>query len=380
MPQRRFKTGYGPKLFQGHMKAIRRPGLTFQAAVCALCTAATLALTTPALSDFTTVVDETSLMSDAAIGQINTRNGQLFDATGLVVVVVVERGSNVDTAPLDAISAADKLAKGNYGALIWVATGGERSDILFTGKALKWVSYELQASLRRQLIGSMRYCCPSDTVPAAVDQLASAMEAGSKIPLSAGNYVRDDLGVLNDQQMSQIVAREERLEAATGKGVGVVLFPEEPGKLSPQIAYSMATSFRVNGQIAALVWMTRSPQAEHFAVMQTPGFTTIPEATEQSIGNSFQADMQTGKFGDAIVAALDRTATALEDTSTPMPSQAPSPQGSPSAGPATAEGSAAPAAPTSAPGASGTGTAVVIFVAFAIIVLVVTLAVRRKNK
>jgi uncharacterized membrane protein YgcG len=369
-----------PEAVPRHMKALRRPGLIFQATLCALCAAAILAFTTPALSDFTTVVDEASLMSDAAIAQINTRNGQLFDATGLVVVVVVERGSNVDTAPLDAISAADKLAKGNYGALIWVATSGEKSDILFTGKALKWISYEQQAALRRQLNATMRYCCPSDTVPAAVDQLASAMEAGSKVPLRVRNYVRDDLGVLNDQQMSEIVAREERLEAATGKGIGVVLFPEEPGKLSPEIAYSMATTFRVSGQIAALVWVTRSIQAEHFAVMQTPGFTTIPEATEQSIGNSFQADMQTGKFGDAIVAAVDRTATALEDTSTPMPSQAPSPQESPSAEAATAESSAAPATPPSAPGASGTGTAVAIFVAFAIIVLVVTLAVRRKNR
>ena len=36
--------------------------------------------------------------------------------------------------------------------------------------------------------------------------------------------------------------------------------------------------------------------------------------------------MQTGRFGDAIVAAVDRTATAIEGTSTPMPTLAPEPE------------------------------------------------------
>lgn len=361
------------------MIATRRPDVALRATIPLLCAALSLALSAQTFTD-QTVVDETSLMSDAATAQINARNKRLFDATGLIVVVVAMRGASGESALVDGIPAADKVARGSYGALVWVATGGEKSDVVFTDKALKWVSYDEQQVFRHDLSGTIRYCCPSDILPALVDRIASAMESGSKIPPSASNYIRDDLGVLTNTQRAELVAREQRLEAATGKGIGVVLFPEQPGKMSGMVAFSVAQSFNVAGRIAALIWLTKGQQAMRFAMVQTPDFTTIPDATEQSISNSFQADMQTGKFGDAIVAAVDRTSTAIEDTSTPMP-QTSSPHLSPSAEISPAESApVATEAPATKPGASGTGTAVVIFLAFAIIVLFVTLAVRRKQQ
>ena len=361
------------------MKAEHRASIAFRAVISLFCAALSLTLSAQTFTD-QTVIDQTSLMSDAAVAQINARNKQLFDATGLIVAVVVMRGASGEIALSNGIPVADTIAKGSYGALVWVATGGEKSDVVFTGKALKWVSYEEQETLRRELSSNIRYCCPSDIVPRVVDHIASMMESGSKLGPSPRNYIRDDLGLLNDAQLADIVAREKRLEAATGKGVGVVLFPEQPGKVSGMVAFSMAQTFNVSGQIAALVWLTSGRQAARFAVIQTPDFTTIPDATEQSISNSFQADMQTGKFGDAIVAAVDRTATAIEGTSTPLP-QTPTPAQSPSAQATPAESTPSPAeTPAPRPSASGTGTAVVIFVAFAIIVLFVTLALRRKQQ
>lgn len=361
------------------MKAIRRPNGALRATLSLLFGGALwLFLSAQTFTD-QTVVDQTTLMSDAATAQINARNKALFDATGLIVVVVVTRGSSGQTALADGVPAADQIAKGSYGALVWVATGGENTDVLFTGNALKWVSYDDQQALRHELGATMRYCCPADTLPTIVDHIATRMEIGSKVAPNPRNYIRDDLGVLTDAQIADLVARERRLEAATGKGVGIVLFPEEPGRLSSVTAFSMAESFNVSGRIAALIWMTRGPQAAHFSILQTPEFTTIPDATEQSINSSFQADMQTGRFGDAIVAALDRTATAIEDTSTPMPQTA-APAQSPSAEVSPEESVPPPAqTPASRPG-SATGTAVVIFLAFAIIVFFVTLAVRRKQQ
>jgi len=361
------------------MKAARRPDVALRATISLLCAALFLTLSAQTFTD-QTVVDGTSLMSDAATAQINARNKQLFDATGLIIVVVAMRGTSGESALADGIPAADKVARGSYGALVWVATDGEKSDVVFTDKALKWVSYDEQQMLRQELSTTIRYCCPSDTLPTVVDHIASLMESGSKIAPSARNYIRDDLGLLTNAQLAELVAREQRLETATGKGIGVVLFPEQPGKMSGVIAFSMAESFNVSGRIAALVWLTSGKQAARFAILQTPDFTTIPDATEQSISNSFQADMQTGRFGDAIVAAVDRTATAIEDTSTPMP-QTPAPAESPSAEVSPAESAASPTeTPTTRPGASGTGTAVVIFLAFAIIVLFVTIALRRKQQ
>ncbi len=360
------------------MKAIRAGVvLVVGSALCA-------ALISPmpaALAAQSTVDDETSLMSDSAIAQINARNQQLFAATGLVVAVVVVRGSNEETALPSAAVAADKIAKGYYGAVVWVATGGEKSDILFTGKALKWIPYHEQTSLQHDLSYTIRYCCPSDTLPGIVDQIASAMETGSKSPPSPRNYVNDQIGVLNGPEIEQIVARDQRLEAATGKGVAVVLFSELPGKASGVLAYALAQTLNVNGQVAALVWVAKGQQASHFAMIQAPNFDTIPEAMVTSIGNSFQGDVQAGDFGQAIVAAVDRTATAIEGTSTPMPSQASAAQIVQPASPQAAEPSATNlAAPQPAPRSSGNGTAVVIFLVLAIAVLFVTMALRQKYR
>jgi len=362
------------------MNAVHRFCIGFTAAALSLAGAAAVSLS-PALADQSTVDDTTGLMSSTAIAQIDARNQRLYGATGRVVVVVVVRGTDGATASGAGITSADKVAKGYYGALVFVATDAGNSDIVYTGKALKWIPYDEQVSLRQTLINSIQYCCPSDTLPATVDQVASAMEAGEKIAPSASNYVRDRLGVLDDQQTQDIVTREERLEAATGKGIAVVLFPDQPGTVPDDLAYAVAQTLNVNGQIAALIWVDRAADTSRFAIEQTPGFTTIPQATVESISTSFQADMQTGKFGDAIVAAVDRTATALEGTSTPMPTLPPEPletavpQGGPATGLAPGQVSTSPGR-----GASGTGTVIAIFVAFAIVVIFVTLALRREHQ
>ena len=72
--------------------------------------------------------------------------------------------------------------------------------------------------------------------------------------------------------------------------------------------------------------MGRGQTAWHFAVEQTPGFDTIAPSSLDAINATFESDMQTGRFGDAVVAAVDRTATAIEGTSTPMPTLAPETQ------------------------------------------------------
>jgi len=110
------------------MTAVRRPDAVLRATISLLCAALSLALSAQTFPD-QTVVDETSLMSDTATAQINARNKQLFDATGLIVVVVAMRGTSGESALTDGIPAADKVAKGSYGALVWVATGGENSDV-----------------------------------------------------------------------------------------------------------------------------------------------------------------------------------------------------------------------------------------------------------
>jgi uncharacterized membrane protein YgcG len=361
------------------MKGACRFGVTFPMAGLLL-VAAFVVVRPPALADQSTVDDETGLMSSTAIAQIDARNQRLYGATGRVVVVVVVRGADGATASGAGITAADTIAKGYYGAVIFVATGAGNADIVYTGKTLKWIPYDEQVSLRQTLTNSIQYCCPSDTLPATVDQLASAMEAGEKVAPSPSNYVRDRLGVLDDQQTQDIVAREERLEAATGKGIAVMLFPDQPGSAPEDLAYAVAQTLNVDGQIAAVVWVDRAADTSRFAVMQTPGFTTIPQSTVDSISTSFQADMQTGKFGDAIVAAVDRTATALEGTSTPMPTLPPEPleTAAPQAGPA----GLAPGQVIIRPGrgASSTGTVIAIFVAFAIVVVFVTLALRREHQ
>lgn len=334
----------------------------------------------PAFAD-QTVDDETGLMSSAAVAQIDARNKQLADATGRIVAVVVVRTASDLGAAADAIASADKFAKGKYGAIVWVATGSERSDIVYSGRASKWVLLEEQSALRTDLNGNLRYCCPSETIPGVVDKLATAMEAGSKVPPSSRNYVHDEIGLLGGDQVASIVAREDKVEAATGKGVGVVIFPAQPGKQSGLVAFSMAQSANVKGDVAAIVWVANNGSSYDFNMLPSLTDNSIPETTSDSINRSFQADMQTGKFGDAIVAAVDRTASALEATSTPLPSPNVTPQesASPAGGPGE---SAAPVGQQTAqprPATSGSGTVVLIFLAFAIILFIVIMALRRRN-
>ena len=159
-----------------------------------------------------------------------------------------------------------------------------------------------------------------------MDIVAAYIVMGSKMPPSADNYVRDRLGDLNAVQVSTIVSREQRLEAATGKGMAVVLFPEAQDSPSAQLAYAIARTMNVSGRIAGIVWVDRGQTAMHFAIEQTPGFNTIAPSSLAAINATFESDMQTGRFGDAVVAAVDRTATAIEGTSTPMPTLVPEPE------------------------------------------------------
>jgi uncharacterized membrane protein YgcG len=135
----------------------------------------------------------------------------------------------------------------------------------------------------------------------------------------------------------------------------------------------------VSGRIAAVVWMDRGQTATYFDVEQTPGFDTIAPSSLAAINSTFESDMQTGRFGEAIVAAVDRTATAIEGTSTPMPTLAPEP-----------EAPAAPPTQTSTPsgvslfqwlptGSSSPGLAIVIIFVF-VIALLVWYAMRRADR
>jgi uncharacterized membrane protein YgcG len=361
------------------MTATHRFGVVFTAAGVPALLALLFSLAAPVRAD-QTVSDASGLMTSDAVAAIDARNRRLADATGLIVVVVVVRTAG-DNGAFDAVATADQFARDKYGAIIWVATDSQRSDIVFGGDASKWVPVASQAALRDDL-GNMRYCCPSETIPRIVDEVATAMEAGSKIPPSSHNYAHDDLNLLTVDQAANIVAREEKLEAATGKGVAVVLFPEQRDKQSSAVALSIAQSLNVKGVIAAIVWVTRSGTTYDFNVLQSPGEGTIADTALDSINQSFQADMQTSRFGDAIVAAVDRTASALEATSTPLPSPTATTEESGSLESAGPQGVTPmpEVTPATSRGASGTGTAVVIFLAFALVVLFVTIALRRQNK
>ena len=179
--------------------------------------------------------------------------------------------------------------------------------------------------------------------------------------------VSTDGQTLDAQQAATILAREQRLETATGKGIAVVLFPEQQGQPSTDLAFSIARTMNVTGRIAAIVWMGRGQTAWHFAVEQTPGFDTIAPSSLDAINATFESDMQTGRFGDAVVAAVDRTATAIEGTSTPMPTLAPEAQ-PPLASP---EANSPPPGPSFLNLFSGIGASPGLTFAFLILILVI---------
>jgi uncharacterized membrane protein YgcG len=333
-----------------------------------------------ALAKQSTVVDETGLVPPAVTAQVDARNDQLYGATGEVVVVEVVRGDGGQTTRSDGVALADRVAANRYGAIVWIATGPNQSDLLFAGRALRWVPYDEQLALRRQLSDTVKYCCPGDTMVDLVNQIASAIQVGSKTPPSVGNYVRDRLGELNAEQAATLAQREQRLESATGKGIAVVLFPEPQDAASGALANSIASTMNVSGRIAAVVWVDRAQTASHFAVEQTPGFDTIAPSSLAAINATFESDMQTGRFGDAVVAAVDRTATALEGTSTPMPTLAPEPE-TPVASPSQSAPSASPSLLQWLPQG---GPSPVLTIAFLIFVLAIAIlvgyAVRRADR
>ena len=259
-----------------------------------------------------TVVDQTGLMTQNAIAQIDNRNSLLQSTTGTFVGVLVQHGTADETA-FDASTVASKALSQKFGVLVWVATDAQKADIVYADQALKWITPDQQQVLRGQLGASLRYCCPSDTIPDIVDKIASALESGAKIPTDPRNYIRDDLGLLDAAHVSSIASREEQLESTTGKGIGVILMEEQPGRASGALALSDAQSLNVKGAIAAVIWVARSDGTVTFNMIASPGFVdAIPDSAAHNINASFQADMQSGQLADAIGAAVDRTAAALE--------------------------------------------------------------------
>jgi uncharacterized membrane protein YgcG len=335
----------------------------------------------PARAD-STVVDRTGLMTQNAIAQIDNRNGLLENATGTSIAVFVEHGSPNETSS-DAATAAQQAFSSSFGVLVWVATDTRQADIVFLQPALKWVTPDQQAALHQQLASSLQYCCPSDTLPALVDTIAADLESGAKLPPDPRHYVRDDLGLLDDLHVSTIAAREQQLESTRGLGVGVILMEAPPGKSAADSALVQAQSLDVKGTIAAVVWVARSGGSLTFSMEPAANFANaIPDSTVANINAAFQADMQSGQLADAIAAAVDRTASALQASSTPMPSvtalgsQSPGvalPSGQP-------EAQASAVATSSAPGTSRASTALLILIGLAIVVLIVTMALRRRNQ
>lgn len=327
------------------------------------------------------VDDRTGLMTQNATAQIDNRNGLLENNIGTAIAVVVEHGTPGETS-MDAARAAQQSFSSSFGALVWVATDTRQADIVFAQPALKWVTPDQQTALRQQLTSTLQYCCPSDALPAIVNAVAADLESGAKLPTDPRNYVRDGLGLLDDLHVSTIASREQQLESTRGLGIGVILMEAQPGKSSGDIALIQAQSLDVKGAIAAVVWVARSGGSLTFSMEPAAGYaSSIPDSTVSNINASFQADMQSGQLADAIAAAVDRTAAALQASSTPMPSVAPLGSASPGALPESAESaSAQPAvAVASAPGTSRASTALLILIGLAIVVLIVTMAVRRRN-
>jgi uncharacterized membrane protein YgcG len=329
------------------------------------------------------IIDQTGLMSPAAVSEIDARNTQLQAATGTTIAVLVEHGASSETAA-DAQAKAEQTLGQTFSVLVWVATDAQKADVVYAQPALRWLGPDEQEKFRTQLTGSLQFCCPANTVPAVVDTIAAAMENGSKSSPSPRNYVHDDLGLLDDTHLATIAAREQELESSRGLGVGVVLIDAAQGENPSVVALADAQSLNVGGNVAAVVWAARSNGSLSFDMISTPAYAgMIPDSTASNINATFQADMQSGQIGDAIAAAVDRTASALEASSTPVPAATPQPSAPSEAGAAAQPAGAAPTSvPTPAPaeGTSQASTALVILVGLALLVLIVTLAVRRRNR
>jgi uncharacterized membrane protein YgcG len=345
---------------------------------------ASTALASPAFAQ-SAVVDKIGSLPQIAITQIDDRNSVLEGKTGTAIAVLIEHGTT-DESDQDAEAAAASAVAQKFSVLVWVETGLPKGDIIYTDPALKWVTPAEQDVLSAQLQSAVQVCCLSDSLPRLVDAIATDMENGSQVPPDPRNYILDDIGLLDAAHTDAIAAREQQLESATNKGIGVILMDEQPGQSSATIALKDAESLNVKGDIAAVVWVARSGSSLTFSMVPAPAYADIiPASTADNINASFNADMQSGQIGDALVAAVDRTAAAVAGTSTPTPaasgtqslgvgggtpsaSQGPSPQG-------LAQSNLAPKR-----GASQTWTALLILIAVAAVILIVVIAIRRNQR
>src|SRR5579872_5274848 len=107
------------------------------------------------------VDDESGLLSADTIAQIDARNEQLRDATGVIVAVLIVPGSNGETESA-LRTRADALFKDKYGALLYVSISPEVTDIIFADQGMRWIPDGQRTALRNELDGNLRYCCHGD--------------------------------------------------------------------------------------------------------------------------------------------------------------------------------------------------------------------------
>jgi uncharacterized membrane protein YgcG len=342
------------------------------------------ALASPAFAQ-SAVVDKTGSLPQIAITQIDDRDSVLDGKTGTTIAVLIEHGTN-DESDQDAEATAASAVAQKFSVLVWVETGLPRGDIIYTDPAIKWVTPAEQDVLSSQLQSALQVCCLSDSLPRLVDAIATDMENGSQQPSDPHNYILDDIGLLDAAHTAAIVAREQQLESATNKGIGVILIDEQPGQSSAAIALKDAQSLNVKGDIAAVVWVARSGSSLTFSMVPAPAYAdAIPASTADNINASFNADMQSGQIGDALVAAIDRTAAAVAGTSTSAPAASGTPGqgavgGTPSASPGpSSQGLTQPSLPPKR-GASQTWTVLLILIAVVAVILIVVIAIRRNQR
>jgi len=329
------------------------------------------------------VDDESGLLSADTIAQIDARNEQLRDATGVIVAVLIVPGSNGETESA-LRTRADALFKDKYGALLYVSISPEVTDIIFADQGMKWISDGQRTALRNDLVGNLRYCCPGETVPAMVDKIATAMETGSREPVTTRNYVNDRISLLTGYQIAAIAAREQVLEKTTAKGIAVETLNAEQGKLSSVAALRDALTLNVKGDVAEIIWIAKSPDGLNFNVMQSPADQLLSEPQLQTINSQFAADLRSGDYGAAIVSAVDRTATALEAVATPPATQAAQPATvSPAAEPTVSQAAEPQSAATPPPpprANDSNAAAIVVLLVLALLLLAVFTAARHARR
>jgi uncharacterized membrane protein YgcG len=331
------------------------------------------------------VVDKTGVLPQIAIAQIDDRNSVLEGKTGTSIAVLVEHGT-ADESEQDAEATTASAVGQKFSVLVWVETGQPNGDIIYSEPAIKWVTPAQQDVLAAQLQSALQVCCLSDNLPRIIDAIATDMENGSQVPPDPHHYILDDIGLLDPSHTEAIAAREQQLESATNKGIGVILMDEQDGQSSGAIALKDAESLNVKGDIAAVVWVARSGSSLTFSMVPAPAYADVmPASTADNINASFIADMQSGQIDDAVVAAVDRTAAAVAGTSTAAPAASgtqaqgvssgtpPAPQSLSS--PATAQASI-----PSRPRSSQTWTALLILIAVVAVILIVVIAIRRNQR